>query len=419
MDIDDYSGDEATSDPKPTRLAGPSTQAGTPRRSRTSESPTSKRTVQHQLQVPKAPFNYFAKVDHYANTRLSPSLPPLKLYIPTYPLLNLAAHASLAVYDPQGQRHQTSGNTVHIPKSPLSFNTRHITLTTTPLSPSSSSSHTYIIIAIRGTSSTLDWASNLSSTPVAPQPWFLQDAGNLVHEGFLNIALASLKPLHQHINVLLSSPTLNGNKVSLCLTGHSAGGAVAALLYSHLISPSSAPALSSELRTISTTFKRIHCITFGSPPVSLLPLQKPSPSPLAMGAEARRSRKSVFLSFINEGDPVARADKAIFRSLVRCCAAATPRAGKKGRKPIWNVPPGTFSCAGRLVLLRDRQAEGYIQDSSKGKRKDREQRDKVEASVIEDEMLRGLLFGDLVAHSMRVYAERVEQLAVQAVVGGA
>src|SRR5690242_553904 len=90
---------------------------------------------------------------------------------------------------------------------------------------------------------------------------------------------------------------------SLLITGHSAGGAVAALLYSHMLATSKAAM--SELNTLTGCFKRIHCITFGTPPVSLIPLSKPD------DLENRPYlKKSLFLSFLNEGDPVARADKA-------------------------------------------------------------------------------------------------------------
>jgi hypothetical protein len=70
-----------------------------------------------------------------------------------------------------------------------------------------------------------------------------------------------------------------------------------------------------ELNALSGCFKRIHCVTFGAPPVSLLSLSKP---------ERRELRKSLFWSFVNEGDPVARADKAYVKSLLELYAAPAP-----------------------------------------------------------------------------------------------
>ena len=55
---------------------------------------------------------------------------------------------------------------------------------------------------------------------------------------------------------------------SLLITGHSAGGAIAALLYSHMLATSKAAA--SELNTLTGCFRRVHCVTFGAPPVGMI-----------------------------------------------------------------------------------------------------------------------------------------------------
>ena len=237
---------------------------------------------------------------------------------------------------------------------------------------------------------------------------------------------------------------------SLLITGHSAGGAVAALLYSHMLAASRDT--ESELNILSGYFKRIHCVTFGAPPVSLLPLAKP---------ERRELRKSIFLSFVNEGDPVARADKAYVRSLFELYAAPTPNTSKAdaaansshklrplltGNKaassstltvskarpsgptrtnsapeaptsaPIWPVPPSTLSNAGRLILLRsvpvqsNNRKRGILEADSR-------MDDGVQARIVTDEQLRGVIWGDPVCHMMKLYARRIEVLATNAVVG--
>lgn len=165
-------------------------------------------------------------------------------------------------------------------------------------------------------------------------------------------------------------------------------------------------------------FKRIHCLTFGTPPISLLPLRKP-PTP--------RHKKSLFMSFINEGDPVPRADKAYTRSLLKlyaspapgtsCIAsipALKPRKNKRAkaktadyalaaptttRTYIWKLPQGTLSNAGRLVVLRENSSI----------------KDDVKAEITSDEQLRTVVFGDPVMHMMKVYASRVEMLATKAI----
>lgn len=179
-------------------------------------------------------------------------------------------------------------------------------------------------------------------------------------------------------------------------------------------------------------FKRIHCITFGTPPLSLLPLTKP---------HSPRHSKSLFLSFINEGDPVPRADKAYVRSLLdlytsplpgtNCMANLLPPAHrprlalkaalKPGKRPntsrtssaparpeptrswCWRVPPGVLSNAGRLVVLRATQKGSAAAD------------DDVKAVLTTDAQLREVVFGDPIMHMMKLYARRVEVLATKAV----
>ena len=173
-------------------------------------------------------------------------------------------------------------------------------------------------------------------------------------------------------------------------------------------------------------FKRIHCLTFGTPPISLLPLTKPP---------TLQYKKSLFMSFINEGDPVPRADKAYVRSLLnlyaspapgsKCLASLpTPKACKRKAKPktatgrqnnaliantgsvpgpVWNVPAGALSNAGRLVVLRENK------NSTDGAGDD------IKAEITCDQELRGVIFGDPVMHMMKVYARRVEVLATKAV----
>ena len=135
------------------------------------------------------------------------------------------------------------------------------------------------------------------------------------------------------------------------------------------------------------------------------------------------------MSFINEGDPVPRADKAYIRSLLNLYASPAPGTtctiGKPLLKPCknknpkpkkasnapalpapiytWKVPPGTLSSAGRLVVLRDHQNAGA------------EPTNDVKAEITSDEQLRSVVFGDPVMHMMKVYAKRVEVLATKAV----
>jgi hypothetical protein len=172
----------------------------------------------------------------------------------------------------------------------------------------------------------------------------------------------------------------------------------------------------SELNVLTEHFKRIHCITFGAPPVSLLPLTKP---------DAPSLRKSVFLSFVNEGDPVVRADKAYVKSLLDLLSSPPPsshhkdtkskqrsRSSSRTKKPKWKVPPCTLSNAGRIVVLRS----GNPHAKPKDRKTVRERLDEgVVAVTCHDEDLREVIWGDPVCHLMNLYAERIQVLAIRSV----
>jgi hypothetical protein len=289
-----------------------------------------------------------------------------------------------------------------------------------------------------------------------------------------------IKPVAARLRQLLQEDPCRAS-YSLLITGHSAGGAVAALLYAHMLSGSRQA--QSELSSLTGCFRRVHCVTFGAPPVSLLPLQKPDGA-----AAAGAMRKSLFMSFVNEGDPVARADKAYVKSLLElfatpapapatsssstaaakppskvallecpkqqkgsktslassktarsakssrtnkggaaaggnnnnnnntnppaAAAAAGARSSNNNKKPVWKVPPSPLSNAGRIVVLRSGDQKARL----KGKKTVEERLNEgVVAQVATDEQLRGVVWGDPVAHMMKLYAGRLEILAVGAV----
>lgn len=269
-----------------------------------------------------------------------------------------------------------------------------------------------IVLAIRGskTWNPVDWAINLRTLPTEPAG-FLDDIGNAVHAGFLQIARAMLAPVTARLSRMLEQ-SYNRGPPSLILTGHSAGGAVASLLYMHMMSTT----FESGLNSLTGFFKRIHCITFGTPPVSLLPLQNPS---------GKQYERNVFLHFANEGDLVVRADRSYMSTIVRIVAAPSPfsatnttnalrkhvsrqtlrggyQAGNKYQPPRWDVPPATLSNAGRMVLLREKPGS---------------KRNAIEAIQVTDELLRDVIFGDPEMHRMDLYRRRIDELAIAAVTG--
>ncbi|KAF2465757.1 alpha/beta-hydrolase [Lindgomyces ingoldianus] len=371
--------------------------------------------------------NHFSKVWLYANSRLPPHLPPFKVYMPTYPLLCLAATYSLRVYTPPAPR--TAEQETHVP-SDWRSGTKAMVLKSIPIDDMN-----IVVFAIRGSQTFMDWAVNFRPAPSSPSG-FLDDEGNLCHSGFLHVARQMVKPVAERLKALLQENPSRSN-CSLLITGHSAGGAVAALLYAHMMSTQ----VKSDLNHLTGFFKRVHCITFGAPPISLLPLRHPT---------NRRHRKSLFYSFINEGDPVPRADKQVVRSLLKLYASPAPSSGSAcstalaslsklnlsstnsfqttstssassrpskfsisssknsktsaadsvASQPVWNVPASTLSTAGRLVVLRKRVGGSSEED--------------IEAVTVDDELLRDVVFGDPLKHMMTLYKSRVELLATRA-----
>ena len=317
-------------------------------------------------------------------------LTQLQSYLDTYPLLSLAATHSLSVYTPP-QRHPARAtsiiSTTH--HTPSSFLTGAKAMTISTATHDSSTSPV-VIVAIRGSATFMDWAVNARQAPTPPTEW-LDDEGNLCHAGFLAVARSMADRVAAQLrDLLLEKP--GRRKASIVFTGHSAGGAIATLLYMHCLSNHS-----SNLISASHRFKRVHCITFGVPPVSLLPLQKP------FGQDDKRIRKSLFFGFVNEGDPVVRAEKAYVKSLLCLYTAPVSKSPAGERQPVWPVPPGVLSCAGRLVLLRPKKCS-YD-----------ERMEDIEACIITDEELRGIVFGDVQMHAMKVYAMRIERIAIDAV----
>ena len=367
--------------------------------------------------------NHFSKVWLYSNSRLPPHLPPFKVYLPTYPLMCLAATYSERVYTAP-KTHETED---HI-RADWRSGTKAMVLKSIPVDDMNT-----VVFAIRGSQTFMDWAVNYNSAPTSPKG-FLDDPSNLVHAGFLYVARKMVKPVAKRLKVLLEENPARSN-CSLLITGHSAGGAVAALLYAHMMSKT----VESNLSYLTSFFKRVHCITFGAPPISVLAIKKTSDE---------RHRKSLFYAFVNEGDPVPRADKGIVRSLLKLYASPAPAASALGQTlasmsklnlssptpssppksririplplksssqtststsmassaPAWAIPSCTLAPAGRIVILRQKVGSRNEDDA--------------EAVTVDDELLYKVVYGDPLKHQMQLYKTRIENIATKAVTGG-
>ena len=390
----------------------------------------------------------FTKLTYYLNSTLPASLPPLQLYIPTYPLLCLAAeYASTAYLSPR-----SAAEKKYFVSADGRTGSKAMVVKSVPVDDRRT-----IVFAIRGTGMTSfrDWMINLKTEPASPTG-FLDDEGNLCHAGFLKVAKAMVRPIAARLRQILQENPDRMSNSSLLITGHSAGGAIASLLFCHMLSPT----VQSELTMLKGCFKRVHCVTFGAPPVTLLPLQKPD-------SADPRMRKCLFYSFINEGDPVVRAEPAYIRSLLDLLAAPIPgqsdsaqqqklksksslaklglgasmsrldlslmpssktikskpskhdlRLQNSTQKLWWDVPPATLSNAGRLVVLRvSSETSNKSRKRTDGRNRQEDSIEGVGAYVANDEDLRRVIFGDPIMHQMSIYRRRIEALACRAVTG--
>lgn len=266
-----------------------------------------------------------------------------------------------------------------------------------------------IIVSIRGTQfkCLADWSVNIGADPVKPTG-FLDDEKNECHAGFLQVTKAMVGQIAAQLDQFSSSSP----PPSLLFTGHSAGGAVAAMLYSHMLSTS----VTSDLTTLADQFSSVSCITFGAPPLSLRPLPK------------RDHGDGVFLSFANEGDPVTRLSNAAYiKSLVKLMTASPPSAataaptvkvvrGSRGTRvirqavsigpatpweelPLWPTPSAPLTNAGDVILLRDKENGASS------------------ASHVMPDQLSDVIFGDLAQHTTVAYMRRVQDVAFAAMMG--
>ncbi|CAK4034319.1 unnamed protein product [Lecanosticta acicola] len=342
----------------------------------------------------------FKKTWHYANSRLPPFLPPMKIFLPTWQIICSAAQASMHVY----RRPHRDERADYI-EADWRHGTKAMVVKSRPVDDEN-----LIVIAIRGSKwNVVDWATNFRPAPSEPVG-FLDDEGNACHAGFLQVARAMIPPIAARLRDLIEQNPSRASS-SLLLTGHSAGGAVASLLYMHML----ATTFESELNILAGCFKRVHCVAFGTPPLTFLPLQTPA---------GKRYERNVFMHFVNEGDLVVRADRQYLGTLGRIIAAPSPKLNlnashglrsKISRHKLssaaqtaaqklpcrWEVPPATLSNAGRLVLLRE----------TPGKER------AVEAVQVTDQQLRTVVFGDPDMHRMDLYKQRVDELASAAITG--
>ncbi|KAL2840683.1 Alpha/Beta hydrolase protein [Aspergillus pseudoustus] len=230
-----------------------------------------------------------------------------------------------------------------------------------------------LVVAIRGsTSKRRDWTINFDDVGKGTEgEGFvdIEDRKYQVHGGFLECAKAMVEKVSDSISSILSKAGTRSTDgdFRLLFTGHSAGGAVASLLYAHMVSRNS-----SRLTELSSKFASVDCIVFGAPPVS-----NPALDPPGEG--------STFLSIINEGDPVPRMDKDYIESLLMIYICPEPRAAL-----TWELPQMLLNNGGTALFMKDGEENLCAVADDVGQKKIRR-------------VLETTIFGNPRAHKMDMY----------------
>ncbi|ORY10613.1 Alpha/Beta hydrolase protein [Clohesyomyces aquaticus] len=225
-----------------------------------------------------------------------------------------------------------------------------------------------LVVAIRGTNKTspIDWITNANGEPVDATGFLSPLPEVKAHSGFLYVA-QSMVP-----DILSAIGSYTEPLDRICFAGHSAGGAVAALLYLHF-------QLSHSLAIPGD------CITFAAPPVISIPNVHTNPD--------LQSPNTCFLALVTHGDPVPRADRPYIRQLLQLYSNPSdlPRDADFHFDPpeLWN--------AGNPIILFDKNPDG-----------DEEQITAVEATA----GLEKFLWGNVKMHDLKIYLEMLSDLRV-------
>ncbi|RDW78985.1 lipase family protein [Aspergillus mulundensis] len=287
------------------------------------------------------------KVKKYSNGSLPVSVQPCAVSEKSLELIKLAAWNAKAVYaadtthmDRIAQLADFSGYKLTPHSESIDASLRDGTVKATSLrllSPEKDSLPMLLVVAIRGsTSKRRDWTINFDDIGQGTDGAGFLDSNDCtyqVHGGYLECAKGMVEKVSEAISCILSNSEADHSvdrDIQLLFTGHSAGGAVASLLYAHMIS-----SYTSTLANLHPRFTSIDCIVFGSPPVS-----KPGLTSY--------SQTSTFLSIINEGDPVPRMDKGFIESLLTIYISPMPAASV-----AWALPPMLLDNAGTIMVLKD------------------------------------------------------------------
>ena len=134
-------------------------------------------------------------------------------------------------------------------------------------------------------------------------------------------------------------------------------------------------------------FPEVNCVTFGTPPIASIPLHS---------SQGVSKCPGLFLSIVNEGDPVPQAQEEFIKTLIDVYVLS-PKALSERYPDGVHMPQGNFRASGNTVILRD------VDPSD-------ENASDIKPYTTDSHLLERKLFGNPFVHSIREYLERIEQM---------
>ncbi|QGI59856.1 hypothetical protein CEK27_003827 [Fusarium fujikuroi] len=263
-----------------------------------------------------------------------------------------------------------------------------------------------LFVSIRGTSCKTDHLVNFNKKQ--------KDAGSVfafpgtneqihAHSGFLACAATLLPWLTEEIT---RQVTADKSLKDVVFTGHSAGGAVAAMVFLHFVCH-----CPSELSNA-----KFSLVTFGAPPIT-----SKNVTELTQALPQTRHIYAV----VNEHDLVPRVDQGYITSIIMLYRSAyglplsdfnnttfmnNTQAGRN-QDIIWKLPPPDFYVAGNVIVLRAKLDHKALQSTSRQASTDcTTPPQKLDILLVSPIEFCKLLFFEISVHKRKIYLNRLERL---------
>jgi Lipase (class 3) len=181
--------------------------------------------------------------------------------------------------------------------------------------------------------------------------------------------------------------------VHIIFTGHSAGGAVASLLFTHFLSK-----LFSSYDYIFLQDAKLSCVTFGAPPIFTSDIQQ-----LISGMPTGLVKIGLCLSLINHGDPVPRSDNNYVHTILSVLDRSRVIPGTMVGRITSEILQ--LYCIGSQVMFFVQNADQSVVD---------EPEDDLLAYQLGQTDLSSYIFANFFAHQMDEYIRMTEMLVLGA-----